>query len=302
MLLLDFLISRCIPGVRGSEGLSGRQLLGMHGILRARFILRSRFLVIRHSCLFGGFAARSIRGRGTGHACAGRGAANRRSALLWIGACRLGIFILSGHGWDMPFMRSIFLLRRGTPLNASTATVVADPGFRVVDDCRVVHVVNIGDVHIADRTVVEEVSFLPPSTFIAFAEVSVAVTDSAVEADMQSPVAFIEGIAVAAPSPIARGPKKTRLGSHDPRARHPSNTPCRCRRKPSIRASKDNHRRDGAAARRPAIPAGPMRSRCRFARRPLPTRPVVPGQTAMNEWKRRYALYFLLPNDPSRAR
>ena len=113
-------------------------------------------------------------------------------------------------------MREALFLRRGTPVNAAGAAVVADAIHRRIGNRRVVYVVHIGDVHVADRAVIEELSALPASALKAFAKITEAVTDSAVEADVQSPVAFIEGIAVAAPAPIPRRPEKTWFGSHDP--------------------------------------------------------------------------------------
>jgi hypothetical protein len=66
--------------------------------------------------------------------------------------------------------------------DATVATVVADAvDCGVVDHSRVVHVVNIGDIHVAHRTVVVELPVLPTSALIAITVVSVAVTDAALE-------------------------------------------------------------------------------------------------------------------------
>ena len=110
-------------------------------------------------------------------------------------------------------MREALFLRRGTPVNAAGAAVVADAIHRRIGNRRVVYVVHIGDVHVADRAVIEELSALPASALKAFAKITEAVTDSAVEADVQSPVAFIEGIAVAAPAPIPGVQRKPGSGA-----------------------------------------------------------------------------------------
>src|SRR5580692_6801323 len=208
VLLLEFLVARHVPGVWRCERLSGRQVLGMHDrgmhdwpSLRA---LRTR--------AFGASALRAgvFRASVLWTSCRrSRSTMNHRCALFRVGASGLDMFILSSHRRNTPLVRETFFLCRRTPVNAATAAVVADPGLVVVDDRRVVHIVNVGDVHVVDRTVVEEVSVLPASAFITIAKISVTVTDSAVEADVQSPVAFIEGIAVAGPAPISGRPEIT---------------------------------------------------------------------------------------------
>src|SRR5580692_1573018 len=224
VLLLEFLVARHVPGVWRCERLSGRQVLGMHDrgmhdwpSLRA---LRTR--AFGASALRAGVCRASVLWTSCRRS---RSTMNHRCALFRVGASGLDMFILSSHRRNTPLVRETFFLCRRTPVNAATAAVVADPGLVVVDDRRVVHIVNVGDVHVVDRTVVEEVSVLPASAFITIAKISVTVTDSAVEADVQSPVAFIEGIAVAAPAPIAGSPEKIGLGSHHPCARHPV-VPC----------------------------------------------------------------------------
>src|SRR5271165_4474254 len=117
--------------------------------------------------------------------------------------------------------RCLFRRRRAS-VNSTLAAVIADmvhSGF--VDYGLVVNIVNVRDVHIIHRTVVVEGSVVPISTSIADATIAKPVVDAAVEADMRTPVAFIPGIGVAPPTPIARCPEEARLRSHHPSPRHP---------------------------------------------------------------------------------
>ena len=114
------------------------------------------------------------------------------------------------------------MLRSWTRADATVTTVVADKvDCGVVDHRRVVPVVNVGDIHVAYRTVVVELPVLPASTLITVTVISVAVTDAAIEADLLAPVAVVENISVAAPTPIGRSSEQSRFGSHDPCAWHP---------------------------------------------------------------------------------
>jgi hypothetical protein len=122
----------------------------------------------------------------------------------------------------MFLVRCGLFLRRWTRVDPTIAAVVTDVIHRgVVDHCRVVNVVNVGDVHVVHRTVVIKLSVLPTSTFITLTEVSIAVTDPAIKTYLRTPVAVIEDISVVAPAPIAWGPEETDLRSHDPCTRHP---------------------------------------------------------------------------------
>jgi hypothetical protein len=114
------------------------------------------------------------------------------------------------------------LLRRGTGADSPVTAVIADAvDCGVVDHGRVIDVVNVGDIHVAHGTVVIKLSALPTSTLITVTEVSVAVTDSAIEAHLLAPITVVEDVSVAAPSPIGWSPEQSRFRSHDPRARHP---------------------------------------------------------------------------------
>src|ERR1022692_1068696 len=129
---------------------------------------------------------------------------------------------LSGYGRNVFLVCRSLILGRWTRVDPARASVVADPVHRsTVDHCGVVNVVNTGDAHIIHGAVVVELSALPTSTLIALTKVPIAVTDPAIKTYLRTPVAVIENITVAAPTPVSRSPEQTDFGSHDPRSRHP---------------------------------------------------------------------------------
>jgi hypothetical protein len=129
---------------------------------------------------------------------------------------------LNGHRGDMSLMCHSLFLRRWTRSDPTIATVIADPVHRgVVDHRGVVNIVNVGDVHVVHRTVVVKLSALPTSALIALTKVSVAVTDSSVETYLLTPVAIIEDISAAAPTPIGWSPEQTGFRSQHPCTRYP---------------------------------------------------------------------------------
>ena len=144
------------------------------------------------------------------------------SPLLRVRARGLRMLGLNGYSRNMFLARRDLLLRPWTHVDPTIAAVVADSVHRgAVDHRGVVNVVNDGDVHVVHRTVVEKVSVLPTSTFIALAVVTIAVTDSAIETYVRTPVALIEDVSVAAPAPVGWSPQETDFRSHDPCAGHP---------------------------------------------------------------------------------
>jgi len=146
----------------------------------------------------------------------------QRCAKLWLCPGGLLVLRLSGHGRGMPLTCRGLFFRPRTRSDATIAAVVADPVHRgVVDDGGVVNVVNVCDVHVAHRTVVIKLPVLPTAALVALSEVSVAVTDSAVKTYLLSPVAIVEHVSVAAPTPIGWSPKQAGLRRHHPRTWHP---------------------------------------------------------------------------------
>jgi hypothetical protein len=93
-----------------------------------------------------------------------------------------------------------FLFGIGASGDATRAAVEADAVD--VDIHRlVVNVVNIHDVNVGNRAVVEEMSVIPASAYEADTEISEAVVDAAVEADVRSPPAFMEEKSATFPTP-----------------------------------------------------------------------------------------------------
>jgi hypothetical protein len=103
----------------------------------------------------------------------------------------------------VPLSPCHLILTPGTGVDPTIAAVVADPVHgRVVDHRGVVGVVNVGDVDVVYRTIVVEAVVIPTSALITFPEVAIAITDPAIEANVRTPVAFIESIPAVAPTPI----------------------------------------------------------------------------------------------------
>src|SRR2546427_1638264 len=123
---------------------------------------------------------------------------------------------------EMSLTSEPLLLPRRTRADATVAAVVADAVHGgAVDHGGVVNIVNGGDVHIGHGAVVEKPAAFPASAVVTVAEVSVAVIDAAVETDLRTPIAVIENISVAEPSPVAGGPVVADSRRAHPSARHP---------------------------------------------------------------------------------
>src|SRR6266704_721699 len=99
--------------------------------------------------------------------------------------------------------------RRRTSIGSAPAAIKADPVDVVVDDCRVVGIVNDGDVHVGHRAVVVVVATSPVAAEKADTGVAETVVNAAVEADFGSPVARRPRVEAASPSPVARSPEQT---------------------------------------------------------------------------------------------
>src|SRR5208283_3381184 len=93
--------------------------------------------------------------------------------------------------------------------------------YFAIDYGFVVNVVNVDDVDIGDGAVIEEMSAIPTAANEANAEISKAVINAAVEADVRAPETFVEKKHAAIPTPPRRSPQVTDLGSKDPGAGHP---------------------------------------------------------------------------------
>jgi len=145
----------------------------------------------------------------------------RRGPQLRIPARSLHMLSLGRYRRNVPPIGRRFLLRRGTCLHPSVASVEAHPVHRDVIDGRVVNVVDIGDIHIGDGAVIEKVSVIPAAAGEAHAEIAESIVDPTIKSYGRPPEAFVEHKCVAAPTPPARSPEEADFGRHYPRARHP---------------------------------------------------------------------------------
>src|SRR5215472_364751 len=98
--------------------------------------------------------------------------------------------------------RLLFLPRRAR-VDASIAAVIADAIDRriVVDDRRVVGVMDLRDVYVVDRGVVEKAVVLPATSFISVAKIAITIAHAAVETHKRAPVTFMKDIDAFVPAP-----------------------------------------------------------------------------------------------------
>src|SRR5580693_6383501 len=106
-------------------------------------------------------------------------------------------------------------------LDPAVATVVAHAIDGRVLHRSVVNVVDVGDVYIRHRAVIEEVSIVPASSRKADAEVTEPIIDSAIKTHLRTPIAFVEDKCTTAPAPPPRRPQEADLWCHNPGAGHP---------------------------------------------------------------------------------
>ena len=122
----------------------------------------------------------------------------------------------------MLLVRVSFLLRRRSSAH-STRTIEASAVYRavVVDHRLVIHIVNLGDVHVIHRSVVVEIVSPPISAFITFSHISIAVIYPAIETDARTPVTVIPYVRPVVPSPVSGCPKVAGRRREHPCAGHP---------------------------------------------------------------------------------
>src|SRR6266550_1002421 len=126
------------------------------------------------------------------------------------------VVLLCGRG-GVAVVFSGHLLAGGPSGDSAGTTVEADAVYRgvVMDDGRVVGVVDHRDVHVAHGAVVIVISAAPVAADETDASVAEAVINAAVEADSWSPVACVPEIDTFAKSPVAGNPEVT-VGSVSP--------------------------------------------------------------------------------------
>src|SRR5271170_4859111 len=116
-------------------------------------------------------------------------------------ACLLHMLCLCSDRGNVALVGVGGFLRGGARFDAAGATVVADTVHGdIVNDRRVVGIVDDGGVDVIHIGVIGEVAAIPAAALIADAAVAEAVVDSAVEADVLAPISLMEEEGVAAPA------------------------------------------------------------------------------------------------------
>jgi hypothetical protein len=77
----------------------------------------------------------------------------------------------------------------------------------MIDDCCVVHIVDLGHIYIHDGTVVEELVSLPSAPFKAVSVVAESIVDATIETHLSTPIALMENVRTLVPTPPWRGPQ-----------------------------------------------------------------------------------------------
>jgi hypothetical protein len=111
------------------------------------------------------------------------------------------------------FVSPGLLLRRSTRGYSTLSAVVRDVRVIVYDHGLVIDIGDVGDIHVGHRTVVEEFAAAPFAAREAFAEVSEAVINAAIESDVRAPIADIPKIDAIVPTPVSGGPQIANFGS-----------------------------------------------------------------------------------------
>jgi hypothetical protein len=90
-----------------------------------------------------------------------------------------------------------------------------------VVDSPAINIMQVAAAHVIHRAVVVEGAVIPVSALIADSTVAEAIIHAAIKADLCTPVPVVPGVAITAPTPIARCPEQANFRSHHPRTWHP---------------------------------------------------------------------------------
>src|SRR5580658_2452036 len=146
----------------------------------------------------------------------------RRRPQLRIRASSRHMLSLSRYRRDMPLVCGGLFLSGGTRVDASVAAVITDACDRgVLDDPRVVNVVDHRNIHVVYGRVVEKVPVVPATAFVPVTNVTEAVVDPAIKANGRTPITFVKDEGSATPTPIGGRPKEADLRGLYPGAGHP---------------------------------------------------------------------------------
>ena len=130
-----------------------------------------------------------------------------RDKLTAVRAGRHLMLPLHRHRRDVTLVGKGLLPRSGLCLHASISSVVADR-IHGINNRPLGDVVDDRDVHIVYSPVIEELSTIPVTAFVADTDVAVTVVNSSVEADVWTPISDIPDIRAIGPTPISRRPEK----------------------------------------------------------------------------------------------
>jgi hypothetical protein len=143
-----------------------------------------------------------------------------RGELTAVGAGRSLVVALHRSGRGMVLVGKSFLFGGGSGSDAAMTSVEADV-TAMCDNYLGIDIVKASAPDIAHAGVIKKAPALPVAAAITDAGVAEAVVNSAVEADLRSPVSFVPDIGVISPSPVAGRPEQTSLGCFNPCAGNP---------------------------------------------------------------------------------
>jgi hypothetical protein len=161
-----------------------------------------------------------VRREGTGCCHDGRAALVLVVELLAVAGSLALILELCRHWWGARTAHGYELCGLWASRKAAAASVVGDTVV-VDDDGAVIDVGDAGYVDAIDGAVVVEVIPVPVTAVVARACVAEAVVNASVEADVRTPEAWIEAVAVAKEAPVGRGPERSGVGGEDPGSGNP---------------------------------------------------------------------------------
>jgi hypothetical protein len=128
-------------------------------------------------------------------------------------ACGLLMLHLRRDQCPVRFVGVGFLLRRRARGYSTLSAVVRHVRIIVYDDRLVIDIGHVCDIHIVNRSVVEEFAAAPFPALEAFAEVSESVINTAIKSNLRAPITSIPNIEALVPTPISRCPQKAHFGS-----------------------------------------------------------------------------------------
>src|SRR5438552_16835001 len=98
-------------------------------------------------------------------------------------------------GWfKVPLAHRYFFKMARARIDATVTSVIGDTVYGDIIDDRLVVNVNVGDVHVVHRAVVEEVTISPISALVATAKVAKPVINDAIESDVRPPITCVPNV------------------------------------------------------------------------------------------------------------